>query len=84
MNNKQSSVDWFISQLEEKGDAWETPSIRNIQFNLDVSEYLALKKQAKAMHKEEIIETIEFAECGGESGIDAQQYYTYTFGGNND
>ena len=52
-NNKQSSIEWLIGQLEEKGDARETPSIRNIQFNLDVSEYLDLKKQAKVVEQEQ-------------------------------
>lgn len=81
-NNKQSSVDWFISQLEEKGDAWETPSIRNIQFNLDVSEYLALKQQAKAMHKEESISYVkDFAKQMLENKrfVNAEIIYNETF-----
>ena len=52
-NNKQNSVEWFIDQLEEKGDAWENVSIRRVNISIDVSEYMELKTKAKAMHKEE-------------------------------
>jgi predicted DNA-binding transcriptional regulator AlpA len=51
---KQSSVELFIEQLEEKGGAWENVSIRRLQISIDVSDYMELKQQAKAMHKEEI------------------------------
>ena len=52
-NKQQTAVEWLIEQLEEKGDARETPSIRNIQFNIDTSDYLELKRQAKEMEKEQ-------------------------------
>ena len=92
--NEQSSVEWFFDQLEEKGDAWETPSIRNIQFNLDVSEYLALKQQAKAIHEKEIrnawssdrqyvLYDSDKDELSQDTIDDAsEQYYNETFGGN--
>jgi len=54
-NNKQSSVELFIEQLEEKGGAWENVSIRRLKISIDVSDYMELKQQAKAMHKEECI-----------------------------
>jgi len=51
-NNKQETpMEWFIEQLEEKGDLRETPSIRNIQLNIDTSDYMELKQQAKEMEK---------------------------------
>jgi hypothetical protein len=53
MESKQTAVDWLFEQLEEKGDARETSSIRNIQFNLDTSDYLELKRIAKEMEKEQ-------------------------------
>lgn len=45
------------------------------------------KQQSIKLYTEEQVRKMlevcrEFAEYGGESGIDAQQYYTYTFGGN--
>jgi len=48
-NKQQTAVEWFIEQLEEKGDLRETPSIRNIQLNIDTSDYMELKVRAKEM-----------------------------------
>ena len=42
---KQTPLEWFIEQLEEKGDLRETPSIRNIQLNIDTSDYMELKQK---------------------------------------
>ena len=53
-SNKQTAVEWFIEQLEQKGDAWENVSIRRIQISIDTSDYLELKRQAKQMGKEQI------------------------------
>ena len=79
-NNKQSSLDYYITKLTEILG----PEIIK-QISRDDNERIArLEKQAKAMHKEEIIEAIEFAEYEGCYGLDAQQYYTYTFGGKNE
>ena len=50
-SNKQTAVQWFIEQLEQKGDAWENVSIRKIQISIDVSDYLELKRQAKQMER---------------------------------
>lgn len=85
-NNKQSSVEWFIEQLEEKGDAWENASIRRVNISIDVSEYMELKTKAKAMHKEEIENS--FVECwkanmpdGYECKLSANEYYNETYAG---
>lgn len=48
-NKQQTAVEWFIEELEYKGDLRETPSIRNIQLNIDTSDYMELKQQAKEM-----------------------------------
>jgi hypothetical protein len=48
-DKQQTPLEWFIEQLEEKGDLRETPSIRNIQLNIDTSDYMELKQQAKEM-----------------------------------
>ena len=69
-NNKQSSVEWFIEQLEEKGKAYEeTIGVRTVNICIDVSDYMELKQQAKAMHKEEI----ENAHYQGQS--DEKEYW---------
>jgi len=58
-NKQQTSVEWFIEELEYKGDLRETPSIRNIQLNIDTSDYMELKVQAKEMEKEQIRDAIK-------------------------
>jgi hypothetical protein len=49
---QQTAVELFIEQLEEKGDLRETPSIKNIQLNIDTADYIELKIKAKEMEKE--------------------------------
>jgi hypothetical protein len=48
-NKQQTAVEWFLEELEYKGDLRETPSIRNIQLNIDTSDYMELKVQVKEM-----------------------------------
>ena len=85
-NTPKSPIQWLIEQLEEKGDLRETPSIRNIQLNIDTTEYLDLKRQAKEMEKEQSINDfvagnkLEFYD--GTEKECAEQYYKETYGGN--
>ena len=87
-NNKQSSIDLFIDQLEEKGGAWENVSIRRLNISIDVSDYMELKQQAKAMHREEHGRTWDDAmqtlkSRGGNdmrAYTDFDDYYTEKFG----
>lgn len=90
MEKKQSSIDWLIEQLEEKGRAWENVSIRRLNISIDVSDYLKLKHQANAMHEEEVIDSY-CQGCLDMTNDDtifpretSEQYYTKTFGGNNE
>jgi len=83
-NKQQTAVEWFIEQLEEKGDLRETPSIRNIQLNIDTSDYMELKVQAKEMEKKQIILSIA-KNLPIEDGVltavqKAEQYYEKTYG----
>jgi hypothetical protein len=48
-NKQQTAVESFIEELEYKGDLRETPAIRNIQLNIDTSDYMELKVQAQKM-----------------------------------
>ena len=68
-NKQQTAVEWFIEQLEEKGDLRETPSIRNIQLNIDTSDYMELKQQAKEMEKEQIIQAYSHGWHDGQDAI---------------
>ena len=79
-----TSIEWLIDQLEQKGDIRETPSIRNLQLNIDTSDYLELKRQAKEMHKQEIIDAqsyaISNADMTNNKGyFDCDKYYQETF-----
>jgi predicted transcriptional regulator len=80
-NKQQTSVEWYDNEIGKLFNQFIVDKITIYEFR---NQQLKLKQHAKTMHKEEIIEAIEFAEYGGESGIDAQQYYTYTFGGENE
>jgi hypothetical protein len=78
MSNKQSSIELFIEQLEEKGGAWENVSIRRVNISIDVSEYMELKTKAKAMHKEEIIDAYDYATMSRVYN-DGEDYYNENF-----
>ena len=83
-NNKQSSINLFIEQLELIAHLYEeTEGVNKINVSIDVNEYLALKEQAKAMHKEEIENAyregwMENIRCKHTPN----RYYNETFGGN--
>jgi hypothetical protein len=57
--SKQTALQWFIEQLEIKGDMRETQAIRIIQINIDTSEYLEIKKQALQMEREQIVNAVD-------------------------
>ena len=79
-----TSIEKVFELLEKKGDMRETPSIRNLQLNIDTSDYLELKRLAKEMHKQEIIDAGNLpkekrwydAKLYNSSG---EQYYQETF-----
>ena len=82
-NKKQSSIDWLVEEIN-KQKAWADPS------NLE-----PIIQQAKAMHKEEIVNTWTEATAPHEIGLSdttyilaqikkAEQYYNETFGGDNE
>jgi hypothetical protein len=87
-NKEQTTVEWFIEELEEKGKAYEENQVvRTINICIDVSDYMELKIQAKDMEKEK---TIKFTEdwyfngplLGG--GVDVvetiEKHYNKTYG----
>jgi len=77
-SNKMTAVQWFIEQLEQKGDAWENVSIRRVQISIDTSDYLELIRQAKEMEKEQIMD----AHYAPKYGCFNKDYYEQTYGGN--
>lgn len=79
-NKQQTAMEWFIEELEYKGDLRETPSIRNIQLNIDTSDYMELKVQAKEMEKEEMIKFGCLLTQAPQHII--EEAYNETYGGN--
>jgi len=77
-NKQQTAVEWFIEELEYKGDLRETPSIRNIQLNIDTSDYMELKVQAKEIEKERMIKFCIDWFISREMNI--REYYEQTYG----
>ena len=81
-NNKQSSLDYYITKLTEILG----PEIIK-QISRDDNERIArLEKQAKAMHKSEIIwaHGIKMKGVNNHKCVSGEQYYNETFGGNNE
>jgi hypothetical protein len=77
-NNKQSSVELFIEQLEEKGNAYEeNEGGRTINISIDISDYMELKVQAQAMHKKEIVDAY-YVDNEKNEGF---EYYHAIYGG---
>ena len=70
-NKKQSSIEWL---------EW--------QINLGLSErgLISAFKEAKAMHKEEIEDAVNFGDEHGQitTYLTVEKYYNETFGGNNE
>ena len=83
-NNKQSSVEWY----SVKRDVLEIEvRLGKLSANEYAEELAKAEQQAKAMHKEEIINahTIGYVIGGGNGYIhEPEQYYNETFGGNNE
>ena len=78
-----TSIEWLIDQLEQKGDMRETPSIRNLQLNIDTSDYLELKRQAKEMHKQEIIDAYgDGLNAHRTDFCNRDEYFAKTYGSN--
>ena len=93
-NNKQSSVDWLISQLQKSKD-WNRVLNEISQMS---SARVDIIEQAKEMRKDEIKNAqmdmfihlnnlpygLEYLEKRQSAEDFSQQYYNETFGGNNE
>jgi hypothetical protein len=73
MTNEKKEIEKRIvgaaKAILKKGDLRETTSIRNIQLNIDTSDYMELKVQAKEMEKEQIIQAYSNAWHDGQDAI---------------
>ena len=81
--DKMTAVQWFIEQLEQKGDASENLYVRRVQISIDTSDYLKLIRQAKQMEKEQMFNSFMAFESNTEENEKLfDEYYTETYGGN--
>lgn len=79
---QKTAVECFIEELEEKGKAYEENQVvRTINICIDVSDYMALKVQAKEMEKEQIIQAILTGFSNWDTELGSEQYYEQTYGG---
>ena len=76
-NNKQSSVEWFAQESWKLRIELEAGKISMGEY---ANKYYQLKEQAKAMHKEEIMQ----AHYAPKYGCWSEQYYNEIFGGANE
>jgi len=89
MNNekKQTTLEIFIEKIEEVGDLRDCTSIGLIQLNIDKNEYIELKRQAKEIEKEQILEFTRNAvrkilDEDITNPFNLENYYNETYGGN--
>jgi hypothetical protein len=77
-NNKQSSIEWLIEQMFKQGyfDGNKPLTYTNLDH---------LQEQAKAMHKDEIMDAWYNGFEENRPYVDhSEDYYKETFGGNNE
>ena len=83
MNNKQSSIEWLVSQLKQYDFAHSNLEYYDLKIPMHI--FKNITEQAKAMHKEEIEETYQKGYNDADfSYYEPEQYYNETFGGNNE
>jgi hypothetical protein len=93
MNRKQqTAVEWLLKQLDEKAVAVDVLQIRKINITINTSDYMDIRKQARKIEKEQIINTWSEATAPDhEIGLsdapyiitqikNAEQYYNETYG----
>ena len=86
METTQTTVDWLIEQIEQQVYRIDHKDNR-INISISFEDLMSIKKQAKQMEKEQIINTYLNA-CArvtpyGYYNDSAEQYYNETYGSNN-
>ena len=74
----QTAVDYIFEQLEEQGLIFLTTKTNEMTISISTSDYLDIKRLAKEMEKQQIID----AHISGydSSGGSADDYYTFYYG----
>ena len=83
MEKKQSSIEWLIGQIIFKT---EFANLSNQYILMSDKDIDGIIEQAKAMHKEEIINSYEDGHLMGSSNLEntGKQHYYEIFGGDNE
>jgi len=72
-----TSIENVFEQLEEQGLVFKSAN-NLLHISIDASDYLDIKRLAKEMHKQEIIDAFFEGAYGGDN-ISGEQYYQETF-----
>jgi hypothetical protein len=86
MSKQQTALDFFISELESKGNSFENGMIGRVQISINVQDYQKLKDQAKQMGKEQMKEAALDNVTTNEKlrkifEIQFEDFYNETYGG---
>ena len=77
-NNKQSSVEWFAQESWKLRVELEGGKISLGEY---ANKYYQLKEQAKAMHRQEIVNAVDGFPLENRN-LNGIEYYEQTYGGN--
>ena len=78
-NNTQSSVEWLLKQLDEKAVSVTVAGHSRINITIDLPVYMDMRKQAKATHKQEIINAFIMGLQNWDSELMPEDYHKQTF-----
>jgi len=73
------SIEWLFNQIEGESDFQRDVVSNRLEIKISVSDFLEIKRIAKEMHKQEIIDAWNSA-GGGDAYHSGKQYYQETFG----
>ena len=81
----QTTVDYIFEQLEEQGLIFLTTKTNEMTISISASDYLDIKRLAKEMEKQQIIDALEYGWDNGHIHISIledveDKYYTSTYG----
>ncbi len=79
-DKKQSSIDWLIEQIENRNGIIDSETDPYVKGSMIHFGYEDLYKEAKEMHKQEIIDDcVEFGNLNGVDIYDYTEYYNEQF-----
>ena len=75
-------VNYIFEQLEEQGLIFLTTKTNEMTISISASDYLDIKRLAKEMEKQLIIDAVSFGDCRGRvtTYLTDEQYYNETYG----